>query len=740
MDMTQFRFFIVSAAFFFVFLSTYIPFSSGQDITATNIIPAMKDKSDSESIAPLEIKLSVNEVRLDVVVLDKKGNQITDLAAADFEVYQDNKRQDVKSSIYIDNQSNVALQPAASIKSSLNNSPYLSTELDYKDVRRTIVFIFDDSISFQEGYYAKMALRNFVEKQMQPGDLIAIFNTVYSNNALQMFHSDKRQLLARIDAIPVPKGLGVTGSMETTQNNQSDIIRYSIRALKDMPGRKILILMAVPNIFSTLIGQYNHVADEALRAGVVINHLDIRGLHNYFTDASIGLNNTSSGYDMHPLGIERMAGYENGRLAQNSALFVNNLMMSIQQRVDNFQMYLSPLTVLPSKTGGLLIQNSNFFLNGIGKETESLMKGYYLVSYSPPQSTFESDGKEIYHQIKIKVKRKGAVVHTRDGFYNHTNNEIDDTALKNPLWDAIFSPFRYVDLNVNIAAGYVKNAKEGYLVRSWIHIAPEDMKIVETENGGAQINLEAVCLTSDTNGFVQDLVDAKYTFSIAPEKKAENIAWIQKHGVRFSLLLPVKKPGSYYVRISVKDTESGKTGSAYQYLEIPDLGKKGLALSNIFMIASPGDLEWIRSDATQELSQGLFFPVFQAEDVLSPALRTYEPGDNLQTLAILYNADVNAVARSEIDRQYVLYRDGQEFLRGELKPVNLDNWGNPGEIPFLQTLKLGSDMTPGDYALQLISIDKKNIKKKEGNASQTFVFRIVENQTCETGGNICLEQ
>lgn len=39
------------------------------------------------------IKVGVEEVRLDAVVLDKKGRQITDLTADDFEIYQDKKRQ-----------------------------------------------------------------------------------------------------------------------------------------------------------------------------------------------------------------------------------------------------------------------------------------------------------------------------------------------------------------------------------------------------------------------------------------------------------------------------------------------------------------------------------------------------------------------------------------------------------------------------------------------------------------------
>ena len=94
------------------------------------------------------------------------------------------------------------------------------------------------------------------------------------------------------------------------------------------------------------------------------------------------------------------------------------------------------------------------------------------------------------------------------------------------------------------------------------------MKIVETEDGASRIDLEAVILTSDVNGKIQDSKRVEFTLSKFDSD------WIRKHGIRFSMLLPVQKPGSYYIRVAVKDAESGKVGSAYQFLEIPDLNRE----------------------------------------------------------------------------------------------------------------------------------------------------------------------
>ena len=750
--MTHFRFSRIARVFCLGLLFLHPYFSSGQNISAADTRPmdinaSESAQAESEPIEPLRIKLSVNEVRLDVVVLDKKtGNPVTDLTAADFEVSQDGKRQNVLSSVYIGNQSDVAAKPPASRKDARNLTPpppLPTVDLEKEDVHRTIIFVVDDiSMSFENGYYAKMALRNFVEKQMQPGDMIAILKTGYGSSAIQMFLSDKREALARVAAMRMEMAFPPSpdnNDLYRVYDNQLSSLSYGLRALKDMPGRKILIMMTTlpklikprPDNKAGAIDFHNiynerfiRLADDALRAGVVVNFLDIEGLNwkimENDTIESVAVNGgfTILGADasMNIEGakeeISRFRGTAIAGVLRQTLYPMNELRKSSPNNI---------LNPLPIKTGGVSIEDSNFFLDGIGKETENLMKGYYLITYAPPPDTFSPGGKEIYHQIKVNVKRRSVQIYTRDGFFNRLQNEKDAAAQPaHPLQNAIFSPFRHADLTVNIAAGYMREAKAGYLIRSWIHIDPKDVKIVETQDGGARIDIETVCLTSDTNGYVQDFKHVKHTFNIDPENKSENLAWIQKHGIRYAMLLPVKKPGSYYVRAAVEDTESGKTGSAYQFMEIPNLDKKKLGLSNIFVAAGDEDLKWLLSDAEKGMEEGLFSPVFHAEEVRSPALRTYTAGDRLQTLAILYNADVG----SEIEIQSVLYKDGVEYLRGNPMLIAADKEKSPNGIPLTHELAIGSNMPPGDYVLQLIATDKKNGKN---TAFQSLSFKVIEN-------------
>ena len=741
--MTHFRFSRIAMVFCLGLVFLHLHFSIGQDITAT-----LPEENVSEPAEPLRIKLSVSEVRLDVVVLDNKGKPVTDLTANDFEVFQNGARQNVLSSVYIDNQSGAVMKPSAARKDVRNSPPIpiATADLKREDTHRSIIFVVDDlSMSFENGNHAKMALRNFVEKQMQAGDMVALLRTGHGNSALQTFLSSKHEVLARIEAMRMERVLSPNfddSHLYRVYDNQLSNLSYSLRALKDMPGRKILVMMtAVPTLrkppikiindpansvieridFHALYNdRFNRLADDAIRAGVVVNFLNIGGLDTALIDEP--LNAIDSSMNVNKLLADAMS-------ATTSYEAAKRLLELTHPELFDKARNSSPHNVpnpLPAKTGGVLIENNNFFLDGIGKETESLMKGYYLISYVPPSDTFNPGDKEIFNKIKVNVKRKGVQVHTRDGFYNRLESDMDAAAPPaHPLQDAIFSPFTHAELNVNVAAGYAKDAKAGNLVRSWIHVDPKDVKIVETKDGGARINLEMACLTSDTNGYVQDFKFLEHTLTIEPENKSESIALIQRHGIRFAMLLPVRKSGSYYVRVAVRDKESGKTGSAYQFVEIPDTGRKGLALSNIFMIPSANDLNWLLSSTTEETGGELFFPVFQAEEVNSPALRTYAAGSNVQIMAMLYNADEKAIADSEIEMRFVLYKDGKEFLRnGRL--VSPGSAGNLDGIPLFLRLTMGKDIPPGDYVLELVATDKSNSGKREGGASQAISFTVTE--------------
>ena len=527
-----------------------------------------------------KIRIGVEEVRLDTVVLDKNGHQITDLTADDFEIYQDHFRQKVTSCIYINDYQPRLQKAVAPSKDTANAPPIPAPAMKRENVRRTIVFVVDNlAMSFTQVHRARLALQKFVEAQMQEGDIVAIVPTAGGNTAFQTFSADRRQLFSMINNVRWYI------EVRTTQmTSQLMAMAYSIRTLRDMPGRKSSIMISpstmIPSPLVTQIGvwldsakraveytdsTFNPLADAALRAGVVIHTLDIRGLSG-------------------PPGIDAEQGFDYSLLT--GGVLDPGLVSDKASKAVAVRDTQTPIP-LSKKTGGLFIQDSNWFVNGIGPVQEE-MKGYYMLTYAPPPSTFRMESRFIYHRIQIKVKRPGSEVHARDGFYGMTQPENAPAGISSSLYTAIFSPFQYNDLNVNLASGYIDDPQKGYLLQSSMHLDAQDLSITEAIEGKSSIAIEAASVTADINNAIKDSSAHRYDFDV----RKENIPWVREHGIRFSLTLPVKKPGAYYVRTAVRDPVSGRMGSAYQYIEIPDLNKDHLALSNIFIINRGEDLPW----------------------------------------------------------------------------------------------------------------------------------------------------
>ena len=75
--------------------------------------------------------------------------------------------------------------------------PRSAREPSARDLKRVFAFIVDDlTVPPSDLVYVRQALTDFVDNQMQEGDLVAIVRTVGGKGLLQQFTSD-RQLLRR---------------------------------------------------------------------------------------------------------------------------------------------------------------------------------------------------------------------------------------------------------------------------------------------------------------------------------------------------------------------------------------------------------------------------------------------------------------------------------------------------------------------------------------------------------------
>jgi VWFA-related protein len=634
------------------------------------------------------IKVGVEEVRIDAVVLGKDGRSVADLNADDFEVYQDGALQKIVSCNYIDGSVKIKA-PIASPEASKAELLVSKPKPKIEDVRRAIAFMVKSY-----GADPRPHLRKFVESQMVPGDMVCFLGLPIPPT----FSSDKRELLAKIQSIQgrfscVEAAIGMSGfdsliiqslpmpsldSLIDTRTDEDIIraleadvapIRYAIRALQDMPGRKYLVLTQ-ENIFSDArklpkiqARIMNAVSDEAWRAGVVVSTWD----------------------------------YCNTQIANPFGKF----------------------NILFKKTGGIYTDNNNFMYKG--QPALDVLSGYYLLSYIPPANTFGNKRLERYHPIKVNVKRPGVKVLNRDGFYGKASGSSNFAAVPkiNTLQQAIFSPMLHDEIKLYLSSGYAYDDDIGYFLRSWMHLDGKDLTF-KKENDGVQILLlEMQALTSNSNGIIQDTKKLRYEFRLSDA----DIVRIKKDGIDLKTYLPVQSPGYYYVSVAIQDKTSGKIGTSYQFLDISDLSKPRLSLSNIFTFSDRKDALILKSGNILDDEES--FNSMQSWKLLrkSPALRTYKPGETFEYMMFVYNAVIPRSKTPVLQFQATIFKDGLIYSQDPFEDISLDSMDKQGRIPIVKRLVFSNNTEDGDYILQLVVTDK-SIPKRPRNAVRGIDFKI----------------
>ena len=115
---------------------------------------------------------------------------------------QDGKPQKITNFSYINVRSTDSAPAPVTTASKKGVPPPPPVMVKPEQARRLIALVVDDlALSFDGTARVRVALKKFVDSDMQPGDLVAIIRTGAGMGALQQFTADKRVLYAAIDHV-----------------------------------------------------------------------------------------------------------------------------------------------------------------------------------------------------------------------------------------------------------------------------------------------------------------------------------------------------------------------------------------------------------------------------------------------------------------------------------------------------------------------------------------------------------
>ena len=560
--------------------------------------------------SPPTFPAQVEQVKVDVVVTDRKGEPVVGLEKADLEIYEDGTRQTIVSFDAIEVPAAPEGRPAARSPISTNVSG------DRRRPGRTFVIFFDDvHLSPFTAQRAKAAAAEFLRTDVREGDrvtLVAAGGGAWWTTRMMAGRDEMIDLLKRLQGRAVPetgadrvseyeamrihvyrdemimnrvqRRFEAAGLMTMTQQSRHvtgpravedpvvtaratevyfsaaarnritlEAVERSLQALVGVEGRKSLILVSDGFIYDPQLDLFKRLVDASRRANTAVYFVNSRGLEG--------------------LPLSMTAEF-------SAALPPEDIGSAFAETFEATEGSDS----LASDSGGFTVGNTNDLTSGF-KRIADETRVYYLVGYNPTNAA--RDG--TFRRIQVKLRgAKGLQVRARKGYYAASDKEPARAARPgDPVFQhALDSPYEVDDIPLRMT--HFVREETAMLGRAQVLVAADvDIRTLafKEENGRSVDTLEylMVAANRETGEFARH--DQKLELKLpSATRERLNHTWLP---IVREFELPA---GRYQAKVVVRDKATGRIGTVVHPFEVPDLGQ--------FRVTTPV-LSDVRDDAEE---------------------------------------------------------------------------------------------------------------------------------------------
>lgn len=593
--------------------------------------PAAPTTNPQSADAPQQptFRADINYVRVDVIVSDDKGQPVTDLKVTDFEVLEDGKPQSIDQFRLVRVDGNPA--PGAPPPRELRNRLDEEIEISKDDVRLFVFFFDDYHVRLGNSLSVKEPLIRFVQTQLRPNDVIGMMYPLTPVDGIS-FTRNHASVISAIENFEGRKfnyqprnafeEQYARAPSEIVEQIRNDVVMTALRGLSTRlgglrEGRKAVIY--VSEGFTAMLPPQLRVADASMgRLGTVGRASPMTGensqreetasffaesdmyskLRDVFTAAN--RNNTAI-YSVDPRGLTPF------EFGIDEAVGPNQDARTLRMTQDS-------LRSLSEETDGRAIVNRNDLLPGLAQIVRD-SSYYYLLGYSSTQAP--TDGK--FHQINVRLKRRGLDVRARKGYWALTAEEV--VRATGPATPEVAKPVQQA------LASIAPSVQAGKYVRTWLGTARGEQgktrvtliwEPLPPPPGATSVRRDqpppgrVLVLAADAKGdlvFRGRVPDAAPAGSPAPPTGARlgtvgTTAPSTPQRLTFDA-----SPGELELRLSVEGVEGGVLDSEIRKMTVPDLTTPDAAVSTprVYRVRTARDLQAILSDAAAVPTTGREF-------------------------------------------------------------------------------------------------------------------------------------
>jgi VWFA-related protein len=551
-------------------------FVAAMTIGAMAGTPAFAQQQQESPAGTFTLKVQSDIVLTNVVVRDKKtGEVLKGLKAGDFTILENGKPQKIATFDYQNVNEAAVLQEKstvsgkASIADLLNNN-FAASPGQLKDHRLIVMFFDLSSMQPEDIDRAVESAQDYVNKKMQPADLVALVSMATGLSMDQDFTSDKDALLKGLGKYNGTEGTGFAngnegGSSSGTADDASSFtaddseynalntdrelyaIRTIAKSLERVDQRKSLLYFSGGLTRQGIENQASMRAatNEAVKANLAIYSVDSRGLEA-----------------MPPVG-NASTGSLRGTSAYNGGAMQSNLNANFGSQ--------ETLATLSSDTGGKAFFDSNDFAPAF-QQIQHDTEAYYILGFHSTDT--RRDGS--YRHLTVKLNRNDAKIEYRPGYYapadfQHQKTEDREQALMQEMQ----SDLPATDVAVYLQALYFRMEDNKFFIP--ISLIVPGSQIHSVKNGDRdKANIDIMGQVKNAQGIIVGNVrdNVKLALDAAQQVQRKNI----QYSTGFTLA-----PGKYHLKFVVRENQTGAMGSFETDLQVPDLKKVPLKLSSIVL-------------------------------------------------------------------------------------------------------------------------------------------------------------
>lgn len=285
--------------------------------------------------------------------------------------------------------------------------------------------------------------------------------------------------------------------------------------MAQLPGKRMILLSSSGFLVRTLEAEHQELVNHALRAEVVINSLDAKGL-----------------YAEDPPEMNRGSGPD-------------SILLMLRRGTKDKDLSNDVMWILSSSTGGLFFENNNDLDLGM-RELGMVPEVSYLLAFSPQEAP---NGR--YHDLKVRLRsRNDYIIQARPGYW--AGKQKDAPVPERRVDREVMRSETVTELPALISSEPARTDKGNPAVEVVLKIDARKFRFVE-KNGAYTQNLVFIATLSDESGAYVTGTELNVKFAL----KKPAFVRITETGLEMSVTLEAP-PGTYRLRGVAQDGLDGK--------------------------------------------------------------------------------------------------------------------------------------------------------------------------------------